>query len=40
LAETFRADVTRLIESEPSVEEVDEFLGKFDTVMNNPLVMH
>ena len=40
MAETFRADVTRLIESEPSVEEVDEFLGKFDTVMNNPLVMH
>ncbi len=40
LAENFRADVQRLIESEPSVEEVDDFLGKFDTVMTHPLVMH
>ncbi len=40
LAENFRADVQRLIESEPSVEEVDAFLGKFDNVMMNPLVMH
>lgn len=40
LAEHFRADVKRLIESEPSVEEVDEFLGKFDTVMTHSLVMH
>ena len=40
LAENFRADVQRLIESEPSVEEIDAFLGKFDNVMMNPLVMH
>ena len=40
LAEHFRADVKRLIESEPSVEEVDEFLGKVDTVMTHSLVMH
>ena len=40
LAESFRADVKRLIESEPSVEEVDDFLGKFDNVMMHPLVMH
>ncbi|MEZ7782106.1 BTH_I0359 family protein [Cupriavidus gilardii] len=40
MAEHFRADVQRLIESEPSVEEVDEFLGKFDTVMTHSLVMH
>lgn len=40
LAEHFRADVKRLIESEPSVEEVDEFLGKFDTIMTHAVVMH
>jgi len=40
MAEHFRADVQRLIESEPSVEEVDAFLGKFDDVMTHPLVMH
>jgi len=40
MAEHFRADVKRLIESEPSVEEVDDFLAKFDTVMTHPLVMH
>lgn len=40
MAEHFRADVQRLIETEPSVEEVDAFLGKFDDVMTHPLVMH
>ena len=40
LAEHFRADVKRLIESEPSVEEVDDFSRQFDTVMTHPLVMH
>jgi hypothetical protein len=40
MAEHFRADVKRLIESEPSVEEVDDFLGKFDNVMTHSLVMH
>ena len=34
------SDVKRLIESEPSVEEVDDFLAKFDNVMTHPLVMH
>ncbi|WP_368854607.1 DUF3567 family protein [Enterobacter hormaechei] len=26
--------------SEPTVEEVDDFLGKFDTVMTQPVTMH
>ena len=40
LAEHFREDVKRLIASEPTVEEVDDFLGKFDTVMTQPVTMH
>ncbi len=40
LAEHFREDVRRLIESEPTEEEVDDFLGRFDTVMLQPVVVH
>ena len=40
LAEHFREDVKKLIASEPTVEEVDDFLGKFDTVMTQPVTMH
>jgi hypothetical protein len=40
LAEKFRSDVTELIATEPSVEEVDDFLSGFDGLMQHPLVLH
>ncbi|MBC7575637.1 MAG: DUF3567 domain-containing protein [Herminiimonas sp.] len=39
-AESFRKHVADLIASEPSVEEVDEFLGGYDAVMSQPVVFH
>lgn len=40
MADGFRKDVARLIASEPSVEEVDEFLSQFDALMQQPTRMH
>jgi hypothetical protein len=40
LADKFRTDVAELIASEPTVEEVDEFLSNFDGMMQQPLVLH
>ena len=40
LAETFRKDVASLIDSEPSTEEIDEYLSRFDSMMQQPLVLH
>ena len=40
LAAKFRENVQRLIEEEPSLEDVDEFLGQFDILMNQPVVLH
>lgn len=40
LADTFRKDVASLIDSEPSTEEIDEFLSRFDAMMQQPLVLH
>ncbi|MBV8665972.1 MAG: DUF3567 domain-containing protein [Burkholderiaceae bacterium] len=40
LAETFREKVKVLIASEPSIEEIDEFLGKYDAMMSNRVVYH
>ena len=39
-AEAFRKHVEDLIASEPSVEEVDAFLGNYDAVMSQPVVFH
>lgn len=39
-AEVFRASVEALIESEPSAEEVDEFLGSYSGLMTQPLNLH
>ena len=39
-AETFRKHVEHLIASEPSIEEVDAFLGNYDSVMSQPMVFH
>jgi hypothetical protein len=40
LANKFRFDVSQLIASEPSVEEVDDFLSNFEGLMQQPLVLH
>jgi hypothetical protein len=40
LAESFRQQVRELIASEPDVEEIDDFLGNYDALMNQPVVLH
>ncbi|HPU50082.1 MAG TPA: DUF3567 domain-containing protein [Burkholderiaceae bacterium] len=40
LANLFRDDVSELIASEPTVEEVDDFLSRFDGLMQNPVALH
>ncbi|MEW6689889.1 MAG: DUF3567 family protein [Pseudomonadota bacterium] len=36
----FRATMAGFAAGEPSVESVDEFLGKYDALLTNPMVMH
>ena len=40
LADKFRLDVSQLIATEPSVEDVDDFLSGFEGLMLQPLVLH
>jgi len=40
LAEHFRAQVQILIEAQPTQEEVDEFLGGFTALAQQPVVLH
>lgn len=40
LAARFREDVQELIATEPTIEEVDEFLSRFDGLMQQPMVLH
>jgi hypothetical protein len=40
LAEAFRRNVENLIATEPSVEEIDAFLGNYDSLMSQPVVLH
>lgn len=40
LAQRFRLDVNELIASEPSLEEVDEFLAGFEGIMQQPVILH
>ncbi|OYO32141.1 DUF3567 domain-containing protein [Janthinobacterium sp. PC23-8] len=40
LAQHFRRDVSELIASEPSMEEIDEFLGSYDALMSQPVLLH
>jgi hypothetical protein len=39
-ANAFRDNVRALIESEPSVDEVDDFLSGYTSVMSQPLRLH
>ena len=40
LAKNFRRDVTELIASEPTMAEIDEFLGSYDAIMSQPVLLH
>ena len=40
LAESFRHDVEALISNEPSIEEIDDFLAKFDSFMGQTVLLH
>jgi len=40
LAEIFREEVRSLIASEPSMEDIDDFLGKYDAMMGNRVMYH
>lgn len=39
-AVTFRKDVSDLIASDPSLEEVDDFLGQYDSYMLQTVTIH
>ena len=39
-ADAFRDNVSALIDSEPSVDEVDDFLSDYTGVMSQPLRLH
>jgi len=32
--------VQKLIDEQPSIEEIDEFLGQFDSLMHQPVILH
>jgi hypothetical protein len=40
VAETFKAGVEALMASKPSEEDIDEYIGRFATLMAQPLVLH
>lgn len=40
LAQRFRNNVELLIASEPTLEEVDEFLASFEGIMQQPVLLH
>ena len=40
VAETFKAGAMALMASEPSEEDMDEYIGRFTAVMHQPLVLH
>ena len=40
MADHFQAGVEALMEEEPSEEELDEYIGRFASLMPQPLVVH
>jgi hypothetical protein len=40
LAESFREGVDALVRTEPSVEELDDYIGRFAGLMQQPMVLH
>ena len=40
MAESFKEGVEALIETRPSEEEMDDYLGRFASLMQQPVVLH
>lgn len=40
MAQNFRRDVNELIASEPTIEEIDDFLGTYEALMSQPVLLH
>jgi hypothetical protein len=40
LAESFKLGVQALIETSPSVEELDAYIGRFTPLMQQPVILH
>lgn len=40
VAESFKAGALKLMASQPSEEDIDEYIGRFTAVMQQPLVLH
>jgi len=40
LAESFKQGVEALIETSPSEEEIDDYLERFSSLMQHPLILH
>jgi hypothetical protein len=40
MAASFQAGVQALMETKPSEEDIDEFIGRFTSLMPQPLVLH
>lgn len=40
LAKTFQNEVNALIQTSPTVEEIDDYLARFSPLMQHPFVLH
>lgn len=40
MAESFKSGVEALIETDPSEDEIDDFIGRFSSLMQQPVVLH
>lgn len=40
LAESFKIGVQKLIDTSPSEEELDDYIGRFSSLMQQPLTLH
>ena len=40
LAESFKEGVAALILTQPSEEEIDDYLGRFSSLMQQPVILH
>ena len=40
MAETFKSGVETLMQNKPSEEDIDDYIGRFTSLMPQPLVLH
>lgn len=40
MADTFKEGVEALIKTEPSEEEIDDYIGRFASLMQQPVILH